>query len=109
MYSELMFGKGDFVVDLHFVEEPVRVALENLGQMRAEFASGFAKAVHDAAQRGFMNSQHARQTILPDAGGVHPQFQVGINVSIQAQVIALVFCRVAALQGTVKAVTAICR
>lgn len=93
MYSELMFGKSDFVVDLHFVKKPVRVALENLGQMHPEVAGGFAEAVHDAAQRGFMNSKHARETILPDAGGVHPQFQVGINVSIQAHVIALVFCR----------------
>ena len=67
--------------------------------MDSDIAGGFAEAVHDAAQRGFMNPQHARQTILPDASGVHPQLEVRVNVSIQAHVIALGFYGVAASCG----------
>ena len=96
MHRELILGEGNFIVDLHLVEKPVWVALQDFRQMDSDIAGGFAEAVHDAAQRGFMNSQHARQTILPDAGGVHPQLEVRVNVSIQAHVIALGFYGVAA-------------
>ena len=96
MHRELILSEGYFIVDLHLVEKPVWVALQDFRQMDSDIASGFAEAVHDAAQRGFMNSQHARQTILPDAGGVHLQFEVRVNVSIQAHVIALGFYGVAA-------------
>lgn len=30
-----------------------------------------------------MDAQHASQAVLADARGVHPQLQIGINVSIQ--------------------------
>ena len=96
MHGELILSEGNFIVDLHLVEKPIWVALQYFRQVDSDVAGGFAKAVHDAAQRGFMNSQHARQTILPDAGGVHPQLEVRVNVSIQAHVIALGFYGVAA-------------
>jgi hypothetical protein len=80
---ELTLRKGNFVIDLHLVEKPVRIALQNLRQMHADVARRFPEAIHDAAQGSFMNAQHACQTVLPDAGGVHPQLKIGINVSIQ--------------------------
>ena len=43
-----------------------------------------------------MDAQHARQPVLPDAGGVHPQLQVWVDVSIQCHGFALVLlnCRI---------------
>jgi hypothetical protein len=99
MHCELVLSEGNFVADLHLVEKPVRVALQYLSEVDADIAGGFAEAVHDAAQRGFMDSQHARQTVLPDARGVHPQLEVRVDVSIQAHVIALGFFGVAASRG----------
>ena len=60
MHGELILSEGNFIVDLHLVEKPVRIALQDLCEMDTDVASGFAEAVHDAAQRGFMNPQHAR-------------------------------------------------
>jgi hypothetical protein len=68
---------------------------------------GSRKAVHDSAQGRFVDAQHSRQAVLPDARGVHPQLQVRINVSIQGHGFALVFysaCSV--LWGAGEAVTA---
>ena len=96
MHGELILSEGNFIVDLHLVEKPIWVALQYFRQVDSDVPGGFAKAVHNAAQRGFMNSQHARQTILPDPGGVHSQLEVRVNVSIQAHVIALGFYGVAA-------------
>ena len=99
MHRELILSKGNFIADLHLVEKPVRVTLQDFRQVDTDVAGGFAEAVHDAAQGGFMNPQHARQTILPDAGGIHSQLEVRVNVSIQAHVIALGFYGVAASCG----------
>jgi hypothetical protein len=65
--------------------------------MHADIARRLPEAIHDSAQRGFMYAQHPRQTVLPDACGVHPQFQVRVNVSIQGHDFALVFDWAAAL------------
>ena len=51
--------------------------------MHSNVAGGLSEAVHDAAQRGFVDAQHARQAVLPDARGVHPQLEVRIDVSVQ--------------------------
>lgn len=84
MRYEVVVGEGDVVTHLHLVEQPIRVALQDFGEMHANVAGGLAKAVHDSAQRGFVNPQHSCQAILPDARGVHPQLEVRINVSIQS-------------------------
>jgi hypothetical protein len=81
--GDVVFGEGDFIVDLHFEEQPFRVALKDLCQMHADIAGRFAETVHDSAQGGFVDAEHSCQTVLPDARGVHPQFQVRVNVSIQ--------------------------
>ena len=83
MNGHVVFGESYFVAHLHFVKEPIRIALENLGKMNSNVASRLAKSVHDSAQGGFVDAEHSCQTVLPDARGVHPQFQVRVNVSIQ--------------------------
>lgn len=85
MKCEPIVGEGNFVVDLHLVEQPVGIALQDLCKLKAEVAGRLPEAVHDSAQGSFMNAEHSGQAVLPDAGGVHPQFQVRINVSIQGQ------------------------
>ena len=91
MNGYVIFVERDFVADLHLVEEPVRIALQNLREMDTDVARGLAKSVHDPAQGGFVNAQHSCQTVLPDARGVHPQLQVRVYVSIQGHGYALVF------------------
>ena len=94
--GKVVFDEGEFIVGLHFVEQPIWVALEDLREMHADVTGWFTETVHDSAQGSFVNAQHFRQAILPDAPGVHPQFQVRVNVSVQGHGFALVFYRVAA-------------
>lgn len=86
---ELILSEGNFIADLHLVKKPFRITLQNLCEVDAEVTGGLAEAIHNAAQRRLMNAQHAGQTVLADAGGVHPQLQIRVNVSIQAHVFAL--------------------
>jgi len=81
--SYVIFVECDFVADLHLVEEPVRIALQNFREMNANIAGWFAKSVHDPAQGRFVNAKHSCQAVLPDARGVHPKLQVRVNVSVQ--------------------------
>jgi len=92
-------GEGYFVVDLHFVEQPVWIALEDLREVNADVAGRLAKAVHDSAEGRFVDAQHSCQAVLPDARGVHPELQVRVNVSIQGHGLALVLYRIAASCG----------
>jgi hypothetical protein len=85
MCGYVIVSECDFVAHLHFVEQPVRITLEYLGEMDANVTCGLAKAIHDSAQRRFVNAQHSCQTVLPDARGVHPQLQVRVYISIQGQ------------------------
>jgi hypothetical protein len=96
---DVIFVKGNFVVDLHFVKQPIGIALQNLRKMNADIAGRLSEAVHDSAQRCFVYAKHPCQAVLPDARGVHPQFQIGINVSIQGHGFALVLHRFAAFCG----------
>jgi hypothetical protein len=89
-------SEGNFVADLHFVKQPVRIALQYLGQVYANVASGLPEAIHDSAQGCFVNAQHACQAVLPDASRVHPQLEVRVNVSIQGHGLALDFYSAAA-------------
>ena len=88
---DAIVSKGNFIADLHLVEQPVRIALQYLGQVNADVAGRLPEAIHNAAQGCFMNAKHACQTVLPDAGGVHPQLQIRVDVSIQGHGLALVF------------------
>lgn len=72
MDRKVPFREGYFVADLHFVKKPVWIALQYLGKVYANIARGLSEAVHYAAKRGFMDAQHARKAVLPDARGVHP-------------------------------------
>ena len=82
VHCDLVADEG-LVVDLHFVEEPVRIALQDFRQVDADVAGWFTESVHDAAQGGLMDSQHAGQAVLANTGGVHAQLQVWIDVTIQ--------------------------
>ena len=53
-----------------------------------------------------MNAEHTCQAVLPDAGGVHPQLQVGIDISVKAHSFALVEIRLQHPAGSEEAVTA---
>ena len=99
MNSEMIVGEGYFVIDLHLVEQPVRVALQDFCEVNADIAGRLPESVHDSAQGGLVNAQHPRQAVLSDARGVHPKFQVGINVSIQGHGFALVLYWNAASYG----------
>jgi hypothetical protein len=80
---DAMVSESNVITDLHLVEQPVWIALQYLGQMDADVAGGLPEAIHDSAQGGFMNAQHSCQPVLSDAGRVHPQLQVWVDVSIQ--------------------------
>ena len=47
--GEVFFDEDDFIVGLHFVEQPIWVALEDLREMHADVTCGFAETVHDSA------------------------------------------------------------
>jgi hypothetical protein len=81
---EMMLIEGDIVDDLHFVKQPIGIALEDLRQVNPYIPGRFTEAVHDAAQRRFMNAKHSGEAILPNAGGVHAQLKIWVDVSIQA-------------------------
>jgi len=83
MGDEVIVVGGDIVTDLHFVEEPVWIAVKDFSQMGSNVAGGLAEAVHNSAQRRFMDAQHACEAVLTDAGDIHAQLQIGIDVSIQ--------------------------
>lgn len=105
MRYEVVVSEGDVVTHLHLVEQPIRVALQDFREVDANVAGRLAKAVHDSAQRGFMDPQHSCQAILPDAGGVHPQLEVRINVSIQGHSSALFSMELQHPVGAEEAVT----
>ena len=92
MNGSAVFRESNVVVHLHFVEQPIRIALKNLCEMNADIPSWLAESIHDSAQGRFVNAQHSCQAVLPDARGVHPQLQVRINVSIQGHSFALISC-----------------
>ncbi len=68
---ELVVGEGYFVTDLHLEEEPLWVALEDFGKVRADVSRGLTESIHDPTQRCFVNAEHSGEAILSDTGGVH--------------------------------------
>jgi len=68
-----VFHERDVVTDLHFVEEPIGVALQDFSQLHAHVSGRLTEAVHDAAEGCFVDAQHTGQAVLPDSSGVHPQ------------------------------------
>jgi len=102
---ELMLLKWNLVADLHLVKKPIRIALQNFCQVDANIAGRLAKSIHNSAQGGFVDTQHASQTVLPNAGCVHPQLQVGIDVSIQGQSMLSLISGCSILWGAEEAVT----
>jgi hypothetical protein len=92
MQCEVAVGERDVIADLHLVEQPVRIALEYFCEVDADITGRLAKSVHDAAEGGFMNSQHSGQAVLADTGGIHAQFQVWVDISIQAHRALALFC-----------------
>ena len=79
---ELTSSAGDVVRNLHLQEEPFRVASEDIGQLGPEIAGGLAKSVHDSAQGSLVNAEHPGKAVLPNAGGVHSELQIRVDVSI---------------------------
>jgi hypothetical protein len=94
-----LLSKSQIVADLNLVEEPIGIAVQDLGQMGADVAGWFAKSVHDAAQGRFMDAQHPSQTVLADSGGVHPQFQIGVDIAIQRHGVDLALVAFSTLAG----------
>ena len=94
-----LFSKSEIVTDLDLVEQPVWIAVQDLGQMGADVAGRLAETVHDAAQRRFMDAQHPSQTVLADPGGVHPQLQIGVDVTIQRHGVDLASVAFSTLAG----------
>lgn len=91
VHCVLVFSESNLIADLHLQKQPVWVALQNFGQMHTDVAGGLPEPIHNPAQGGFVDAQHARQAVLTDARGVHPQLQIRINVSIQCHGLALDF------------------
>ena len=91
MEGDLIIGECDLVADLHLVEKPIRVALENLGKMYADIARRLTETIHDPAQGCLVNAQHASKAVLANPGRVHAQLKVWIDVSIQGHSSALFF------------------
>jgi hypothetical protein len=80
---KVTFCKRDFVTHLHLVKKPVWVTLQNFSQVDSNIAGWLPEAIHNAAQGGFVNAEHACKAVLPDACRVHPELQIWVNVSIQ--------------------------
>ena len=89
--SKAVVDKRNLIADLHLVEQPFRVALENFCEVRADVASRFPEPVHDSAEGGFVYPQHSCQAVLADAGRVHSQLEIWIDISVQAHCFALDF------------------
>jgi len=102
MNGHVVFGESYLVADLHLVEEPIRITLENLGKVNSNVASRLAKSVHDSAQGRFVDAEHSRKAILTDASRIHPQLQVRVNVSIQGHGFALAYLLAAAFSSLQK-------
>lgn len=83
---EKPFGWQAFIADLQAVEEPFRVALENVGQLCTNVAAWLTESIDDPAQVRFIDAQHSREPVLTNAGCVNAQFQVGIDLSAEAHV-----------------------
>jgi len=79
----LQLSRQVLVVDLHPVEEPLRVALQDGRNLLADISAGLTKTVNDSAQMGFIDAQHAGQAILSNPAGVDSQLKVRINFSAE--------------------------
>lgn len=77
-------SRESFVADLHSVEEPFRVALQNRCNLFAYIPAWLTESVDDPAQMGFIDAEHSRQTILPNPSGVNSEFKVRIDIPIKA-------------------------
>jgi hypothetical protein len=107
--GQVILCECDFVADLHLVEKPVRIALQNLREMNSDVTGWFAKSVHNPAQGRFVDAKHSCQTVLPDARGVHPKLQIRVYVSTQCHGYTLDFNWLRLSEGSKAAVTAPCR
>jgi hypothetical protein len=79
----LQLSRQILVVDLHPVEEPLGIALQNGRDLLADVSAGLAKSVNDPAQMGFIDAQHSRQAVLSNPARVDSQFKVRINFSTE--------------------------
>jgi hypothetical protein len=80
--------------NLYFLEQPLRVAIENFRDRLSEISTWLTKPIDDLAQIGLVDANHFGQTILAYTGGVNPQLEIRINVSVQGHgVVPLTFSR----------------
>lgn len=77
-----MIDDEAFFGNQHLVEEPLRVAVQNLCNLRPKVMIGFAESVNDFAEVGFINAQHLRQAVLSNPAGEHPQLEIWVDVAI---------------------------
>ena len=64
------------------MEEPIRIAVEDLCYLCTQISIWFTKSVYDLAEMGFIDSDHLGQTILPNPNRVHPEFQIWVDIAI---------------------------
>lgn len=84
-FLRLPFTGEALVANLHFVKEPLWIALQNRCEVFANVSAWLAESVDDPAQMGFIDAEHSRQAILPNPSGVNSQLQIRIDLSIDAQ------------------------
>jgi hypothetical protein len=77
-----MIDDKAFFSDQHLMEEPLRIAVQNLCYLRPKVMTGFAESVNDFAEVGFINAQHFRQAVLSYPAGEHPQLEIWVDVTI---------------------------
>jgi hypothetical protein len=77
-----LLRKMHLCTNLYFLEQPIRVAIENFCDRLSEISTWLTKPIDDLAQIGLVDANHFGQTILAYTGGVDPQLEVRINVSI---------------------------
>ena len=78
-----LLRKMHLCTNLYFLEQPIGVAIENFCDRLSEIPTWLAKPIDDLAQISLVNTNHFGQSILAYAGGVNPQLEIRVNVSIQ--------------------------
>jgi hypothetical protein len=78
----LMVELRAFFSQQNLVKKPLRVAMEDFCDLRAQIWIRLAKSVNNLAQMGFVDSDHLGKAVLPDAARIHAQLQIWVDVTI---------------------------
>lgn len=56
--------------------------MQDLCNPRPQVIAGFTEAIYDLAEVSFVNSEHLGHSVLTKTGGINPQLQIRIDVTL---------------------------